>query len=51
METLPIIPQQMKLKVLPKTRKQFTVLKKLMNDKSVDSYICATDSGREDILM
>jgi DNA topoisomerase-3 len=51
METLPIIPQQMKLKVLPKTRIQFTVLKKLMNDKSVDSFICATDSGREGELI
>lgn len=51
METLPILPQTMKLKVLPKTKKQFIVLKKLMNDKSVDSIICATDSGREGELI
>ncbi|HBG75640.1 MAG TPA: DNA topoisomerase III, partial [Clostridiales bacterium] len=51
METLPIVPGEMKLKVLPKTRKQFNVLKKLMNDKGVDSLICATDSGREGELI
>jgi DNA topoisomerase-3 len=51
METLPILPQEMKLKVLPKTKKQFNVLKKLMNDKTVDSIICATDSGREGELI
>lgn len=51
METLPIVPSQMKLKVLPKTRKQFTLLKKLMKDKMVTSLICATDSGREGELI
>lgn len=51
MGTLPIVPSEMKLKVLPKTRKQFNLLKKLMNDKSVDSLICATDSGREGELI
>lgn len=51
METLPIVPPKMQLKVLSKTRKQFSVLKKLMNDKSVSSLICATDSGREGELI
>ncbi len=48
---LPILPEKMELKVLPKTRSQFTVLKKLMNSKTVDSLICATDSGREGELI
>jgi DNA topoisomerase-3 len=51
METLPIVPEQMKLKVLPKTKKQFDILKRLMNDKEVSSLICATDSGREGELI
>ena len=51
METLPIAPEQMKLKTLPNTSKQFNLLKKLMNDKTVDSLICATDSGREGELI
>ena len=51
METLPIVPEQMKLKVQPRTRKQFTLLKKLMRDKNVASLICATDSGREGELI
>lgn len=50
-DTLPIIPSEMKLKVLPNTSKQFNVLKRLINDKSVESLICATDSGREGELI
>ena len=48
---LPILPAEMELKVLPKTRSQFSVVKKLMNDKEIDSLICATDSGREGELI
>ena len=51
METLPIVPDEMQLKVLPKTKKQFNLLKKLMKDKEVSSLICATDSGREGELI
>ncbi len=51
METLPIIPQEIKLQALPKTQKQFTILKKLIHDKDVDALICATDSGREGELI
>ena len=50
-EDLPILPERMELKVLPKTRSQFSVLKKLMNSSEVDSLICATDSGREGELI
>lgn len=48
---LPILPDKMELKVLPKTRSQFSILKKLMNSKETDSLICATDSGREGELI
>lgn len=48
---LPILPERMELKVLPKTRSQFSIVKKLMNSKDVDSLICATDSGREGELI
>ncbi len=48
---LPILPEKMELKVLPKTRSQFSIVKKLMNGKETDSLICATDSGREGELI
>jgi len=50
-EDLPILPGRMELKVLPKTRGQYAILKKLMNSKEVDSLVCATDSGREGELI
>lgn len=50
-EDLPIVPLRMELKVLPKTRSQFKILKTLMNDKETASIICATDSGREGELI
>ncbi len=51
MESLPMLPSFMPTKVLPKTKKQFGVLKKLMNRKDVSEIICATDSGREGELI
>lgn len=48
---LPILPEKMELKVLPKTRSQFSTVKKLMNSREIDSIICATDSGREGELI
>jgi DNA topoisomerase-3 len=50
-EDLPIIPETLKLKALPKTKKQLAVLKKLMNGKDTGDLICATDSGREGELI
>ena len=51
MEDLPIEPETIPTKVIPKTKSQFSVLKKLMNSKEVDSLICATDAGREGELI
>lgn len=48
-ETLPIIPQQWKLQPKPKTRKQFTVLKKLI--KKADQLVHAGDPDREGQLL
>ncbi len=50
-DTLPILPEEIPLKVLPKTKSQFNIVKKLMNDAGTDSLICATDAGREGELI
>ncbi|HER3737638.1 TPA: DNA topoisomerase 3 [Streptococcus pyogenes] len=44
---LPIIPKQYKFEVAKATKKQFNILKKLMNDKEIDIVINACDAGRE----
>ena len=50
-EDLPVMPEEIKLKVAYKTKPQLKVLKDLMKDKEIDSIICATDSGREGELI
>ena len=47
MADLPIIPSAYKYEVAKATKKQFNILKKLMNDKEVDTVINACDAGRE----
>ncbi|HEL1086742.1 TPA: DNA topoisomerase 3 [Streptococcus equi subsp. zooepidemicus] len=47
MADLPIIPKEYKYEVAKSTKKQFTILKKLMNDKEIDTVINACDAGRE----
>ena len=51
MDTLPMLPDTLQTKVLPKTKKQFSILKKLLTSKEVDRVVCATDSGREGELI
>lgn len=46
-EDLPIIPSDYKYEVAKSTKKQFAILKKLMNDKEIDTVINACDAGRE----
>ena len=46
-EDLPIVPKEYKYEVAKATKKQFNILKKLMNDKDVDIVINACDAGRE----
>ena len=51
MDDLPILPEDIPLKVLPATRGQFAIVKKLMNDKDTAEVICATDAAREGELI
>lgn len=44
---LPIIPSEYKYEVSKSTKKQFNILKKLMNEKDIDTIINACDAGRE----
>jgi len=48
---LPILPAEMKLKVLPKTKAQFAVIRTLLRSRDVADVICATDAGREGELI
>lgn len=50
-EDLPILPERIPAKVIPKTRSQYSVVKKLMLDKDTQGVICATDAGREGELI
>ena len=48
---LPILPEKWKYLVSESTKKQFGILKDLMNRPDVDSIVCATDAGREGELI
>ena len=48
---LPILPDDWKYEVSAGTRKQFSILKKLMARDDVVSLVCATDAGREGELI
>lgn len=52
-EDLPIIPEEWMYKISSKKRlkKQFSVLKQLMNRDDVIDILCATDAGREGELI
>ena len=51
MAQLPMLPEEIPLKVLPGTKSQFATIKGLMRDQEVASLICATDSAREGELI
>lgn len=46
-EDLPIVPSDYKYEVAKSTKNQFNIIKKLMNDKEIDTIINACDAGRE----
>jgi len=50
-ETLPMLPRHWPLVVLDETKAQFRIVKKLLNDPTVESVVCATDAGREGELI
>ena len=51
MEDLPIFPKDFKYYVLPKVKKQFNILKKLMERKDIKQVVNACDAGREGELI
>jgi DNA topoisomerase-3 len=51
METLPMLPNHMRLTVLNKTKKQYNEVKKQLLRNDVSEIIIATDSGREGELV
>ena len=51
LETLPILPEEFKVRVTPKTREQFNVVKGLMRGPSVTEVVNACDAGREGELI
>jgi len=50
-ESLPLLPEEFKLKVIERTAPRFEVLKKLLKRKDVTGVINACDAGREGELI
>lgn len=50
-ETLPMLPEKMKLEVIKETSKQFSCVKQLLMSQNVSDVIIATDAGREGELV
>lgn len=51
MQDLPMLPQNMKLVVIPESRKQYNAVSSLMKRSDVSELIIATDAGREGELV
>lgn len=51
LNSLPIIPEKIKLKPNSKTFKQYQIVKGLLNNSNINEIICATDAGREGELI
>ena len=51
MSTLPMIPEEQKLVVIPQTQKQYQAVKNQLFRKDVQDVIIATDAGREGELV
>lgn len=47
METLPFLPKEFLYETIPNVKKQFNIVKELLNRKDVDTIYVCTDSGRE----
>jgi DNA topoisomerase-3 len=48
---LPMLPDEFPLVVVPDTKSQFAVIRKIMKDRATERIICATDAGREGELI
>ena len=51
MDTLPMLPQNMKLVVIPESRRQYQTVAALMKRPDVSELVIATDAGREGELV
>ena len=51
LDTLPMLPAAWPLEVLPDTRDQFEVVKKILRSRQIERVIAATDAGREGELI
>lgn len=51
LDTLPIMPDPLPIKVIPSTKKQFDIVSELMNNPEIGDIVCATDAGREGELI
>lgn len=49
--TLPMLPERFPLVVVPDTKAQFAVVRRILKDRTVERVICATDAGREGELI
>ena len=50
-DRLPMLPEDWNLVVLERTRRQFEIVRKVMNARTVERVVCATDAGREGELI
>jgi len=50
-DRLPMIPERWPLRVLPEGKDQFQNIQRILQDRSVDRIVCATDAGREGELI
>ena len=51
MEDLPMMPEHLKLVVIPQTRGQFQAIKNLIRRQDISQIVIATDAGREGELV
>jgi len=51
LDDLPMLPNETKIVVIKQTRKQYEVVKRLLQRKDVTSVVIATDAGREGELV
>ena len=49
--TLPMLPREFPLVVVPDTSAQFSVVRRILKDAAVKRVVCATDAGREGELI
>ena len=47
LQTLPFLPEEFKYEVIPSVKKQFEIVKGLLNRPDVETIYVCTDSGRE----